>query len=422
MYALLDCNSFFCSVEKVFHPGFQGKPLCVLSNNDGCIVALTPEAKALGLRRGDPIFKVQDIVQKHQVAVFSSNLQLYAAMSKRVFSIVRKMIPATEVYSIDECFCTLDGYGKFHDMERLMRSVVHRIQLYTDIPVSVGIAPTKTLAKVASRFAKKYADYQGVCMIDNEEKRKKALQHTDLGDIWGIGRQTLGKLVSLQVCSPWDFSEKSAPWVRSHLYKPGIQTWMELNGKPSIETSIPANRSLCTSQSFGTMVNDLPSLRAAVASFASSCANKLRAQHSVAGAVTVFLFTNRFRQDLQQYFGSDMAVMSVLSSDTLEITRTALRILDRIYRPGIWYKKAGVVLTDIHMGNVVQQNLFDTITNRPSRGKLMQVIDDINHRYGIKTVRMSVEGTEKEQPWKSRSLYRSPNYLTDIHEILTVGS
>ena len=170
------------------------------------------------------------------------------------------------------------------------------------------------------------------------------------------------------------------------------------------------------------MVNDLPSLRAAVASFASSCANKLRAQHSVAGAVTVFLFTNRFRQDLQQYFGSDMAVMSVLSSDTLEITRTALRILDRIYRPGIWYKKAGVVLTDIHMGNVVQQNLFDTIINRPSRGKLMQVIDDINHRYGIKTLRMSVEGTEKEQPWKSRSLYRSPNYLTDIHEILTVGS
>ena len=194
MFALVDCNNFFCSVEKVFHPGLSGKPVCVLSSNDGCVVALTPEAKALGLHRGDPVFKVKDIVEKNNVKIFSGNIQLYAAMSRRIVRILRNSVARVENYSIDESFCYLDGYEKMYDLADFMRDVVRKIALYTDIPVSTGIAPTKTLAKVGSLFAKRYAGYQDVCMIDTEEKRRKALGLVPLSDIWGIGRRTLEKL------------------------------------------------------------------------------------------------------------------------------------------------------------------------------------------------------------------------------------
>ena len=280
MYALVDCNSFFCSVEKVFHPGLEGKPVCVLSNNDGCIVALTPEAKKLGLHRGDPIFKVKDIVRKHGVTIFSTNMQLYAAMSKRVTNILRKSIHHVENYSIDESFCDLQGYESHFNLVELMRGVADRIKLWTDIPVSVGIAPTKTLAKVANKFAKKYDGYRSVCIIDNEEKREKALSLFDLADVWGIGRQTLSKLNYLGISSPLEFANKSESWVRSHFNKPGIQTWLELNGTPCIDTTeVLRNQSICTSRSFGEMVSDLASLKASVATFASSCANKIGRAH-----------------------------------------------------------------------------------------------------------------------------------------------
>ncbi len=204
MIALVDCNSFFCSVEKVFHPGLNGKPVCVLSCNDGCIVALTPEAKALGLRRGDPIFKKKDIVQHYGVKLFSTNMYLYAAMSKRVNNILRSAVPHSEVYSIDESFLYLDGLEKYHDLEDYMRGVVEKVRLYTDIPVSVGIAHTKTLAKIGSKFAKQYKGYHSVCMIDNEEKRRKALALFDLSDVWGIGKQTLAKLNYLASVLLWN--------------------------------------------------------------------------------------------------------------------------------------------------------------------------------------------------------------------------
>lgn len=242
MIALVDCNSFFCSVEKVFHPGLNGKPVCVLSCNDGCIVALTPEAKALGLRRGDPIFKKKDIVQHYGVKLFSTNMYLYAAMSKRVNNILRSAVPHSEVYSIDESFLYLDGLEKYHDLEDYMRGVVEKVRLYTDIPVSVGIAHTKTLAKIGSKFAKQYKGYHSVCMIDNEEKRRKALALFDLSDVWGIGKQTLAKLNYLGIRTPLEFADKKESWVRSHFSKPGWQTWKELNGISCIDTSEVAQR------------------------------------------------------------------------------------------------------------------------------------------------------------------------------------
>ncbi len=321
MIALADCNTFFASVEKVFHPGLQGKPVCVLSSNDGNIVALTKEAKALGIQRGAPFFQVKNIIEKHNVAVFSSNIMLYAAMSNRVQSIMRKTVAKTESYSIDEQFLYLDGYEKYGDLEQLMRGMVEKIRLWTDIPVSVGIAKTKTLAKIASKFAKQYKGYRSVCMIDTEEKRRKALSMFDLSDVWGVGHRTYARLISLGVTTPLEFADKPGDWVRHHFHKPGYQTWLELNGIPCISTEeIQKRQSICTSRSFGEMISSKEQLRASVAAFAGSCANTLRAQGSSAGAVSVFVSSNRFREDLPQYTNYGTAVLPVPSADTIEIT------------------------------------------------------------------------------------------------------
>ena len=420
MYALVDCNSFFCSVEKVFHPGLEGKPVCVLSSNDGCIVALTPEAKALGIRRGDPLFQVQHIVDAHHVSVFSTNMYLYAAMSKRVTTILRKSISHVENYSIDESFCDLNGYDEWYNLEDMMREVAQKIKLFTDIPVSVGVAPSKTLAKMGSKFAKKYQGYRGVCMIDNDEKRRKALELFDLADVWGIGRHTFEKLNYLGIHTPLEFADKSEAWVRSHFTKPGLQTWQELNGIPCIDTAeVVRNKSICTSRSFGNMVTDLPSLKASVATFAASCANKLRGQQTAAKRITVFLSSNPFREDLPQYQNAKTTTFITPTSDTMEITQAALRLLEEMYCAGIQYKKSGVIMSDIVDSAAIPQDLFDPVKNRTNRGKLMRAMDEINHRYGLKTLRLAVEG-EQKQAWKVRSEHRSPNYLTDINEILTI--
>ena len=417
---MVDCNSFFCSVEKVFHPGLEGKPVVVLSSNDGCIVALTPEAKNFGLKRGDPIFKVRDIVRGGGVTVFSTNMQLYAAMSKRIVSILRKSLSHVEQYSIDESFCDLRGYEHLYNLETLMRDTATKIKLWTDIPVSVGIAPTKTLAKVANKFAKKYEGYRGVCVIDADEKRRKALALFDLSDVWGIGRQTFSKLQYLGIRTPLEFADKSENWVRTHFSKPGVQTWLELNGHPCIDTAeVLRNQTICTSRSFGQMVSDLTSIKASVATFASSCANKLRAQHAGAKSVTVFMYSNRFREDLPQYGNTATHTFLTPTSDTLEITQVALTLAEQIYRPGILYKKSGVIVGDIVDTSTVQMSMFDPITNRKERSALMKVIDNLNHRYGLKTIKLMAEG-EELQPWKVKAEHRSQNYLTDINELLTV--
>ena len=420
MIALVDCNSFFCSVEKVFHPGLNGKPVCVLSCNDGCIVALTPEAKALGLRRGDPIFKKKDIVQHYGVKLFSTNMYLYAAMSKRVNNILRSAVPHSEVYSIDESFLYLDGLEKFHNLEDYMRGVVEKVRLYTDIPVSVGIAHTKTLAKIGSKFAKQYKGYRSVCLIDSEEKRRKALALFDLSDVWGIGKQTLAKLHYLGILTPLEFADKKESWVRSHFTKPGVQTWKELNGIPCIDTSEVAQRqTICTSRSFGNLVADYDALQASVASFAASCANKLRGQHSLTSAVTVFISSNRFREDLPQYSNGQTKILPMPTSDTIEITQAALAVLKEIYREGISYKKTGVILGDITDASYIQQNLFDEVKNRPERMQLMKRIDELNHRFGLRKIHLAVEGEEK-QVWHAKNEFRSGNYLSDLREILTI--
>ena len=419
MIALADCNTFFASVERVFHAGLRGKPVCVLSSNDGNIVALTAEAKTLGIRRGAPFFQVKDVIEKNNVAVFSGNLMLYDAMSKRVQSIMRKTVERTESYSIDEQFLYLDGYEKNYDLVKLMRGMVRQIALWTDIPVSVGIARTKTLAKVASKFAKKYRGYESVCMIDTEEKRRKALSMFELADIWGIGPRSFAKLQALGITTPLQFADKPGDWVLRQFHRPGYQTWLELNGHPCIDTSeIIRRQTISTSRSFGKMISDAEQLRASVATFAASCCNTLRAQESAAGSVSVFACSNRFREDLEQY--SNIATMRLdsPSSDTLEITEAAIRLADRIYRPGIQFKKSGVILSDITPGPT-HHILFDPIPKRDERAELSTAIDRMNRKYGLKAVSLAVAGYGNAD-WKNRKDRLTPNYLTDIDQIMTV--
>ena len=419
MIALADCNTFFASVERVFHAGLRGKPVCVLSSNDGNIVALTAEAKALGIRRGAPFFQVKDVIEKNNVAVFSGNIMLYEAMSKRVQSIMRKTVERTENYSIDEQFLYLDGYENNYDLVKLMRGMVRQIALWTDIPVSVGIARTKTLAKVASKFAKKYRGYESVCMIDTEEKRRKALSMFELADIWGIGPRSFAKLQALGITTPLQFADKPGDWVLRQFHKPGYQTWLELNGHPCIDTSeIIRRQTISTSRSFGKMISDAEQLRASVATFAASCCNTLRAQESAACSVSVFACSNRFREDLQQY--SNIATMRLdsPSSDTLEITEAAIRLADRIYRPGIQFKKSGVILSDIIPG-LTHHILFDPIPKRDERAELSTAIDRMNRKYGLKAVSLAVAGYGNAD-WKNRKDRLTPNYLTDIDQIMTV--
>lgn len=420
MWALADCNSFFCSVEKAFHPGLEGKPVCVLSSNDGNIVALTPEAKALGLHRGDPVFKVRHIIEHGNVTLFSGNMTLYAAMSQRVTSILRKSFHHVENYSIDESFCCLDGYEKHYNVEGYMRSVVEKIKLWTDIPVSVGIAPSKTLAKIGSKFAKQYKGYRSVCMINTEEKRRKALALFNLADVWGIGRRTLDKLNYYGIHTPLQFADMSESWVKAHFTLPAVRTWRELNGIDCIDTTeIVAKQSICTSRSFGNMVTELNDLKASVARFASSCANKLRGQRSLCRSVTVFITSNRFRDDLPQYCNALTLTLPIPTADTLEITGAAITLLETLYRKDIHYKKSGVILGDISPDRVIDQDLFDHIKNRPARLQLMRSIDQMNQKYGTRTIHLGVEGTGK-QAWSTKSELRTPNYLTDINELLTI--
>ena len=330
MIALADCNIFFASVERALHPGLKGKPVCVLSSNDGNIVALTAEAKALGLKRGDPFFKVRDIIERNGVAVFSCNLMLYAAMSKRVQSIMRRTVEHTESYSIDEQFLYPDGYEKHYDLVELMR---------------------------------------------------------------GMGAEAL--------------------------LKPGYQTWLELNGHPCIDTTeIIQRQTITTSRNFGNMISSKEDIKASVASFAASCCSTLRGQDSAAGCVSVFACSNRFREDLPQYGNIATKKLSVPSADTLEITAAAMELVERIYRPGILFKKSGVILSDIVPG-CCHQILFDPIVRREERVELSETLDRMNHKYGIRTVGLAVAGSDNEA-WKNKKEHLTPNYLTDIDQIMTV--
>lgn len=410
----MDCNNFYASCERVFNPALNGKPIVVLSNNDGCVIARSNEAKALGIKMGVPAYQIKDLVSSHEVAVFSSNYTLYGDMSGRVMSILAGLAPELEVYSIDEAFINLDG---IQDIQSLGTKIVNKVTCGTGIPVSLGIAPTKTLAKVANKFAKKYPAYNRLCIIDTEEKRIKALQLTDINDVWGIGRRQASKLENQGVKTAYDFTQLSGTWVHKYMTVVGERTWKELRGLSCIdmESAPSAKKQICTSRSFGKMVEDIETMSEAIATHASTCAKKLRKQKSYAASLMVFIHTNNFRGDLPQYWKNTVITLPVPTNDTLEIVHYALEGLRNIFMQGYQYKKAGVIITEIVTS--AQMGLFDTV-DRDKRERLMRAIDKVNgeHRQLIK---LAVQGTGRE--WKLKQEQLSQRYTTDMNEILTIN-
>lgn len=414
MFGLMDCNNFYASCERVFNPALNGKPIVVLSNNDGCVIARSNEAKALGIRMGVPVYQIKDEVQKYGVSVFSSNYTLYGDMSGRVMSILSELAPEIEIYSIDEAFINLDG---INDLQALGEKIVSQVVRGTGIPVSLGIAPTKTLAKVANKFAKKFPAYNRLCIIDSEEKRIKALQLTDIGDVWGIGRRQAAKLEKQGVKTAYDFTHLTSSWVRKNMTVVGERTWKELCGISCIdmEAAPPAKKQICTSRSFGKMVEDIDTMSEAIATHASTCAKKLRKQKSFAMSLMVFIHTNNFREDLPQYWKNTIIKLPVPTSDTLEIVHYALEGLKSIFISGYQYKKAGVIITEIATNS--QLGLFDTV-DREKRERLMQAIDKVNGEHR-NLVKLAVQGNGRE--WKLKQEQLSQRYTTDISEILIIN-
>lgn len=413
MYGLIDCNNFYASCERVFNPSLNGKPIVVLSNNDGCVIARSNEAKALGIKMGIPAYQIKDLVINHGVAVFSSNYTLYGDMSGRVMSMLAELSPEIEVYSIDEAFLNLHG---IRDLDIIGRTMVDRVTRGTGIPVSLGVAPTKTLAKIANKFAKKYPAYDQLCIIDSEEKRTKALQLTEIGNVWGIGRRQAAKLQKEGIKTAYDFTRLSGSWVRKNMTVVGERTWKELQGTSCIdmETAPPAKKQICTSRSFGKMLTDIDTISEAIASHASTCAKKLRNQQSYATSLMVFIHTNNFREDLPQYWRNIVMHLPVPTNDTQEIVHYALTGLKSIFLNGYQYKKAGVIITEITEG--AQLGLFDHI-DREKRERLMQTIDKINGEHG-NNIKLAVQGTGRG--WKLKQEQLSGHYTTNMNQIINI--
>lgn len=420
MVGLADCNNFYVSCERLFNPSLIGRPVVVLSNNDGCIVARSNEVKALGIKMGTPIFQVKDLVREYAITVFSSNYTLYGDLSNRVMTLLGSFVEEQEIYSIDECFLSFEGFRNY-DLHEYGKKITRTVTKGTGIPISLGIAETKTLAKIASKFAKKYPGYQGVCMIDNEEKREKALKLINISDIWGIGKRHAARLEKQGVKTAYEFIQLPIAWIRKNMTITGERTYKELLGEPCIDMELipPSRKQICTSRSFGQMISDYGDLAEAVANYASSCARKLRQQKSVAISLMVFIHTNHFRSDLPQYEKNIIIRLPVPTSDSREIINYALLGLQKIFLQGFMYKRAGVIILEITNQDHIQMNLFKTPDFNKS-DKLMQTIDRLNDKYQ-KSVRLAVQGTNAEPKWHLRQEYLSPCYTTDFKDILSIN-
>ncbi len=379
MYGLVDCNNFFVSCERVFRPGLHGRPVIVLSNNDGCAIALSNEAKALGIRRGDPYFKIEGLCRRHDVTVFSGNHRLYGDMSSRVMATLGTMVPEMEIYSIDEAFLHLSHIAP-EELVDHGREIVHRVRRDTGIPTSLGIAPTKTLAKVAARFAKRYPAYRGVCRIPDDTARRKALALTAPGDIWGIGRRLQRRFDRMGLRTALQFADMDCADVERLFNVTCERVWRELNGIPCIghDDDHQPRKQICCSRSFGSMLSDIDDLRQAIALFATIASRKLREQDSAAVSLSVFLHTNTFRDDMPQYCNTGHIRLPEATDDTSAISAAATCALRSIYRRGFSYKKAGVIITEIIPRGAVRRSLFGDEAERERRRRLMQTVDAIN--------------------------------------------
>ena len=380
------------------------------------MIARSEEVKKLGVKMGVPFYQLKDLIQQKNIAVFSSNYTLYGDLSRRVMSILAEQVPDIDVYSIDEAFLDLSG---IENLTEFGQKIVRITSRSSGIPVSLGIASTRTLAKLANSFAKRYPAYNKVCIIDSDEKRIKALQKTPVGFIWGIGRQTTKTLDYYGIKTAYDLTQKSRSWIRSKMTIVGERTWLELHGEPCITSdSVVEKQQICTSRSFGEMVRDFDSLRESVANFASACAAKLRKQQSLAQGMIVFAYTNRHRDDLQQYYPSKAMQFSFATSDSIEIVQHANQALREIFREGYEYKKAGVILTHIVSENNYMHDLFDP-RDREKQKRISQTIDLINQKNGTNCIKLAAQGVGKAD-WNLRRDFLSKCPSTNMGDIIEI--
>lgn len=416
IYALVDCNSFYVSCERVFDPSLEGKPVVVLSNNDGCAVSRSEEAKKW-IPMGAPIHQYTKEVVMHDIRLFSSNYTLYSDMSSRVMSILGNFTPDTEIYSIDEAFLGLSGFCR-RDLTEYGSKIRRTVKEWTGIPVSIGIGETKTLAKIANKVAKKTPGLGGVFCIYDNPRREEILSRTDISDIWGIGRAHTRKLKGYGIHSALDLMQTSAEFIRKYMTVTGLRTAMELNGTSCIDLEdVESRKEIIRSRSFGRDIEDRKDLREAISMHTARAAEKLREERSVAGYISVFLKTNNFK-NIPQYNNSVGIGLEESTSYTPELTETAIMLLDRIYKHGYRYKKAGVMLAGIVPESEVQLNMFNRKYDLKHRKELMYAMDRINTAWGRDTIKYASSGTGRT--WSMNRTRLSERYTTNWNELPSV--
>lgn len=417
VFALIDCNNFFCSCERIFRPDLRDKPVAVLSNNDGCIIARSQEVKDLGVPMAAPYFKYKDLLKKHKVQVFSSNYQLYGDMSNRVMSILSKFSCDIEFYSIDEAFLRLDQIAGI-DYEAYAEQIRNTIKKCTDIPVSIGIGRTKTLAKVAGNIAKK--SESGRCIMLDEDFSNQILQQTDISQIWGVGARLAEKFRYSSITTAHQLKNVDPKWARKYYTINGEKMVMELRGISCLEIQdFKPRKNIITSRSFGRKVTDKETLREILSNYAAKACQKLRSQKSRAQGVAIFIRTNRFRILDDQYNKSITQGLDIATNDTSQITKIALKMLDEIFKPGYSYHKCGVILLDLIDDIYQQPNLFFDDQKNQKQEKLMKAIDYLNSHHQSNSVFFASQGVSRN--WQLKSDYRSPRYTTSWEEILEVN-
>ena len=424
-FALIDCNNFYVSCERVFNPSLEGRPVVVLSNNDGCCVARSNEVKALGVKMGAPWFQLQELAERHGIIARSSNYTLYADMSNRVMGILAGFSPRQEIYSIDECFLDLTGFTQV-DLTRYGQTIRAKISRWVGLPVCVGIGPTKTLAKLANHVAKKRPQYDGVFdygLLSTSEQ-STLLESIDVGEVWGVGGRITARLNRRGITHVLALREADPKILRREFGVTLERTLRELRGESclALEEVNPPKQQIMCSRSFGKLVLRVEELREAVMAYTARAAEKLRGQQSVAGSIHVFLNTNRFKTDEPQYQAGLTVPLLSPTSDTLALVKAALFGLEQLYRPGYRYQKAGVMLLELDSARSRQLQLFDEPESEAveRRKRLMKTLDEVNCRMGKGVLRLAGEGLQ--QRWKLKADYKSPCYTTRWDELPVVSA
>ncbi len=417
MFALIDCNNFYASCERVFRPDLNGRPIVVLSNNDGCVIARSAEAKALGIPMGAAAFEFEALFRQHDVEVFSANFALYGDMSQRVMSILGEYSPEMEIYSIDECFLGLIGFGRYN-LQDYGNEMRRKVTKWTGIPISIGMAPTKALAKVANRIAKKFPEKTGgVYLIDSEEKRIKALRWLKIEDVWGIGRKHSARLNAMGVKTAFDFTQLDDELVKKLMTIVGLRLKHDLQGIPTLglEEAKP-KKNIAVTRSFETNYTELEELSERVSTFAVTCAEKLRKQHSCCHSMMVFIHTNGHRKDLPQYSRNIVVKLPFATNSSIELSKFATQALKHIFQQGYSYKKAGVIVQDFTPEHIVQTSLFE---NRNEKHiPLMKAVDKLNMLFGQQKIRLASQ--DLKRVWKMKQEKLSPKYTTKLSDIITI--